>query len=384
MPGIIQKFCGKWRRTIADVLQIAANFQLGGEPVAFQRYGRGHINDTFAVSVSTREGSRRFILQRINTNVFTAPEAQMQNICRVIEHLKNKSTEMPVHLSLVPSVDGDFFLKHRDGEFWRVYHFVEGTVSFDVVQNPVQAKIAAAMFGSFQRTMSDLPGERLNETIPDFHNTPARYRQFHEAVRTNGEKRARYCRAEIDKALAWENEAGALATLHKTGQLPERIIHNDAKLDNVLFDERSSEPVCVVDFDTVMPGVAAYDFGDLVRSATSTAGEDEWEKAHMQLDYFEAIAEGYLGAVDGWLTEAELEHLPLAGQIITIETGLRFLTDYLNGDEYFRTVRPGQNLDRCRAQFALATSMEKQAGKMQDVVRSIASGLSFSDKGETS
>lgn len=384
MPEFIQHPFGKRWPMITDPLEIAAHFRLGGKPISVQRYGRGHINDTFAVSVSARRGSRRFILQRINKHVFIDPEAHMQNVCRVIGHLQSKRAELPVHLSLVPTVDGNFFLKDGDGEYWRVYHFVYGAVSFDLVQNPAQARTAAAMFGGFQRLMADLPGERLYETIPGLHDTPAHYRRFHEVVSADSERRAGNCVAEIDQALAWEDEVGMLAEMHKTGQLPERIIHNDTKLNNVLFDECSGEALCVIDLDTVMPGPVAYDFGDMVRSATSTTGEDEWDRVHMQLEYFEALAEGYLGATAGWLTESEVEHLPVAGKIITIETGLRFLTDYLNGDEYFRTHRPGQNLDRCRSQFALATSMSVQAGEMRDVVARIASGLSFDGKGDDS
>ncbi|MGI9261916.1 MAG: phosphotransferase, partial [Woeseiaceae bacterium] len=215
-PDSIRPPFGNRCLAIDSVLEIASCFDLGGQPIAFQRFGQGHINDTFAVSVRAEQGHRRFILQRINKDVFTNPEAQIDNVRRVTEHLRSKHAELPAHLALVSTVDGNYFLKDIGGEYWRAYDFVEGSVTFEVAQNPEHAKSAASMFGRFQRMVADLPGERLYETIPDFHNTPARYRDLHNAVRADNEKRAEHCLAEIDQALAWEVEAGTLVAMHKT------------------------------------------------------------------------------------------------------------------------------------------------------------------------
>jgi thiamine kinase-like enzyme len=233
------------------------------------------------------------------------------------------------------------------------------------------------MFGQFQNQVSDLPGPRLHETIRDFHNTPARYRQFHTARAVDTHDRARHCIPEIEWALAHEQTAGSLLALQEAGEIPERVTHNDTKLNNVMFDEQSGKALCVIDLDTVMPGLALYDFGDLVRSATMTAAEDETDlsKVGMRMDYYEALVDGYLSTTISFLTDVEIENLAISGRIITIETGLRFLTDYLSGDEYFRIQRPDQNLDRCRTQFALADSIDEQFDAMRLAVTSSASRI---------
>ena len=231
------------------------------------------------------------------------------------------------------------------------------------------------MFGQFQNQVSDLPGPRLHETIRDFHNTPARYRQFHTARAVDAHDRARHCIPEIEWALAHEQAAGSLLALQQAGEIPERVTHNDTKLNNVMFDEQSGKALCVIDLDTVMPGIVLYDFGDLVRSATMTAAEDETDlsKVSMRMDYYAALVDGYLSTAISFLTDVEIENLAVSGKVITIETGLRFLTDYLSGDEYFRIQRPDQNLERCRAQFALAASIDEQLDAMHLAVASSAS-----------
>ena len=235
------------------------------------------------------------------------------------------------------------------------------------------AREAAAEFGRFQDLLRDLPGPRLNETIPDFHNTQARYVQFHEALASDLHDRASRCRREIDWALAREELAGSLVDLQAAGAIPERITHNDTKISNVMFDSDSGKAVCVIDLDTVMPGLALNDFGDLVRTATTPAAEDETDLSRitMNTDCYAALVDGYLGTAGTWLNEVEVGNLALAGKIITIETGLRFLTDYLSGDTYFRAHRPDHNLDRCRAQFALAASIDEQLGEMQRLTAAI-------------
>jgi len=357
---------------VVDLQEIAANFSLGEGFVSAQRFGNGHINDTFLVSVQGDPRASSFVMQRINTYVFSDPVALMENIQRVTEHLRTKETRC---LALIPTIDQKHFYKSPNGDYWRAYEFVPGAAAYDRVSNTKQARDAAAMFGRFQLLLADLPGPRLNETIPDFHNTPARYSQFHDAVREDAYDRVRHCGEEIDRALAWEEQAGTLARLHETGQILEHTIHNDTKLNNLLFDQDSGEPVCVVDLDTVMPGIVHYDFGDMVRTATSPTDEDMTDLSGIGLrtPYFEALVEGFICSTSGFITELDIEHLSISGKIITIETGLRFLTDYLCGDEYFGSHRPAQNLDRSRTQFALAASIEDQFDEMQNIVNRAAS-----------
>ena len=355
-----------------DFQEIASHFQLDGQFVSASRFGSGHINDTFLISVEGNPAVSSFILQRINKYVFGDPAALMENISRVTEHLRNKNARC---LALIPTLDGKHFCNTPDDEFWRMYEFVPGAVAYDEVLNTRQAKDAAAMFGEFQELLDDLSGPRLNETIPNFHNTPVRYGHFHDAVQDDAYDRARHCRAEIDQALAWEDEAGTLVTLLEMGEIPERITHNDTKLNNLLFDKASGQPICVIDLDTVMPGIALYDFGDMVRTTTSPTAEDttDLSSISLRLPYFEALVDGYVGTTFDFLTDLETEHLSISGKIITVETGLRFLTDYLCGDEYFGAERPTHNLDRSRTQFALAASIEEQFDKMQNIVRRVAS-----------
>ena len=328
------------------------------------------------VSVERRGANARYIFQRINKRVFRDPVSLMENIRRVTEHLQSKDKGSRSGLSLVAANDGGFFFLDDDAEYWRAYRFVEGARTYDEVESATQAREAAATFGRFQNLVCDLPAPRLHETIPDFHNTRARYRQFYEALERDPFDRARHCGAEIDRARSCEEAAGALVALQHAGELPERITHNDTKLNNVLFDECSGKAICIIDLDTVMPGLALYDFGDLVRTATTSVAEDETDltKIIMRMDYFEAVADGYLSAAMDFLSEAEIGSLAVAGEVVTLETGLRFLTDYLSGDEYFRIHRPQQNLDRCRAQFALAASIGEQLGQMQSAIGGLVAG----------
>ena len=367
---------------ISEIREIATHFELDGNFVAADRYERGHINDTFLVSVERRDVHARYIFQRINKHVFRDPVSLMENIWRITEHLQAKDPGSRSSLSLVAANDGSFLFLDDDTEYWRAYRFVEGACTYDEVQSTMQAREAAAAFGRFQNLVCDLRAPRLHETIPDFHNTPARYRQFYAILERDPFDRARHCGAEIDRARSCEGAAGALVALQNAGELPERITHNDTKLNNVLFDERSGKAICVIDLDTVMPGLALYDFGDLVRTVTTSAREDEADLAKivMRMDYFKALAEGYLSAALEFLSDAEIGHLAVAGEVITIETGLRFLTDYLSGDEYFRIHRPQQNLDRCRAQFALAASIGEQHGQMQSAISRLVASMKRENK----
>lgn len=317
------------------------------------------------INAGNASRQRRFILQRINKDVFHDPAAVMDNVCRVAAHLHSKAAEPRNCLSLVRALDDNFYCVDERGDYWRMYRFLEGLQSYDSVPSKVHARHTAREFGRFMAQLRDLPGPRLHETIPDFHNTPARYARLHEACEADTHDRSKHCGREIEQALKYEDSAGLLVALKASGDIPERVVHNDTKINNVMFD--ADRAVCVVDLDTVMPGLAPYDFGDMVRSATMTAAEDETDlsRVAMRFDYYEALVEGFLTATGGFLTEAEVDSLAVSGRIITIEAGIRFLIDYLCGDRYFRTQRPGQNLDRCRAQFALAASIDAQLDDMQ-------------------
>lgn len=356
----------------ADTLRC---FQLPGPCRDPAPYGNGHIHDTFVVACDAGGAApRRYLVQRINHQVFQDVPALMENVQRVTVHLARKGVAAGRRLALVPAAAGAFIARDPEGGWWRVYDFIERARSYDRVETPAQAREAARAFGEFQSLLTDLPGGRLRETIPGFHDTRRRFQAFARAQAADRANRAVSARAEIGFALAREADAGVLLGLFAAGRLPERVTHNDTKLNNVLLDAATGRAACVIDLDTVMPGLALYDFGDLVRTATSPAPEDERDLAKVALQpaMFRALAEGYLAAAGGFLTAAERAQLVFAGQLITFEIGLRFLTDYLEGDVYFKTHRPGHNLDRCRAQFALVRSIEAQQDALAGIVAETA------------
>ncbi len=356
-----------------DVRAVAAQFELPGQFISAMPYGSGHINDTYC-AIFEQGGSRaRYILQRINHLIFKNPAALMENIQRVTSHIGKKCAGMADAdrraLTLVPARGGISFYHDADGNFWRVYLFIERAQTFDAVENPGQAFQAASSFGAFQKHLADLPAPRLHDTIPDFHHTPKRFAAFEKAVESDAVNRASLAKSEIEFALANKS----MASLLLDAQLPERVTHNDTKLNNVMLDNASGEGICVIDLDTVMPGLALYDFGDMVRTTTSPTKEDERDlsKVGMQFPMFEALARGYLSTAAGFLTSAEKALLPVAGKVITFEIGLRFLTDFLSGDTYFKVHREGHNLDRCRTQFKLVESIGQQSDAMNRLVGSI-------------
>jgi Ser/Thr protein kinase RdoA (MazF antagonist) len=359
-----------------DLVSIVKRFQLGGEFVAASPYGSGHINDTFAVTMRLPAGETRYVLQRINHQVFKRPDELMENVERVCAHARAKlaiSGVLDAHrraLRLIPTTDGKSWFIDAAGNRWRCYDFVEKATGYDVVQNANQAFQAARAFGAFQSLLADLPGDRLHETIPDFHHTPARFARFQAALAKDAHGRADAAKPEIAFALSREAEVSRIVDALRSGQLPERVTHNDTKLNNVLLDDVTQEGVCVIDLDTVMPGSVLYDFGDLVRTSTSPAAEDETNLSlvTMQFPMFEALVKGYLSAAQGFLTPREKQLLPFAGKLITFEIGLRFLTDWLEGDAYFKIKRPLHNLDRLRTQFKLVASIEDQLPAMQNFV----------------
>lgn len=339
------------------------------------RYGSGHINDTYRVVYDVDGREVHYLHQRINKTIFQNVPALMENIGRVTRHQRKKieksgGTDLDRRvLTLVPTVDGKDFYVDAAGDYWRTYVFIEDALGYDVVENTAQAFEAAKAFGEFQCQLADLPG-RLHDTIPDFHHTRSRFDTLMKAVEEDPFNRAAGVKADIEFATSREEMVDVVIDLMAAGELPERGTHNDTKLNNVLIDTATGKGLCVIDLDTVMPGSVLYDFGDMVRSTANLAAEDESDlsKVDMKIEYFEALARGYLETASGFLIPKERELLPFSGKLITFEIGLRFLTDWLQGDVYFKTHRPGQNLDRCRKQFKMVQSMEEQMDAMQKVV----------------
>jgi hypothetical protein len=357
------------------VAAVARQFEIGGEFLRAEPFGSGHINDTYKLIFREGDEPRRYLLQRINDRVFKDPAALMENIQRVTAHLAAQVAHEPDRdrraLSLIAAHDGRTWCEDDEGNPWRVYRFIDDARSCDAVESTEQAFQAARAFGQFQQMLASLPAPRLHDTIPDFHHTPKRLLALEQAIEADVAGRAILVKPEIEFALARQPIAGVLIEAN----LPERVTHNDTKFNNVLLDETTGEAICVVDLDTVMPGLAPCDFGDLVRSATSPSMEDEPDlsKVEMRFPFFEALVRGYLSAAGGFLTKAEIDLLATSGKVITYELGLRFLTDYLMGDIYFKVHRDGHNLDRCRMQFKLVESIERQEEKMSRLVESLAS-----------
>jgi phosphotransferase family enzyme len=347
-------------RAVANAFNICGEF-LGAAP-----YGSGHINDTYRAEFNQGGTRVHYILQRINHKVFQNPPALMQNVQRVTAHIAGKvATEHDCSrrgLTLIAARDGRCYHQDSLGNFWRGYIFIEHAHTYDTAQSEAQVYEAARAFGSFQHWLADLPPPRLHETIPNFHNTPARVAALEQAITADVANRAIQSKPEIEFVLRRKSWTGALMN----ASLPQRVTHNDTKLNNVMLDDATGAGICVIDLDTVMPGLVLYDFGDMVRTVTSPAKEDERDlsKVTMRFPMFAAVARGYLEAASGFLAPSERRHLAFSGKLITLEIGIRFLTDFLAGDTYFKVHRDGQNLDRCRTQFRLVESIEEQEERM--------------------
>lgn len=361
---------------VRDIAEIGAHFAIDGTFVGGEEIESGHINTTYLASYEDNDGEvRRYILQRINENVFPEPLVVMKNIERVTRHINRKVFRHKRDfggqtLNLYPGRDGKNCVSGPSGGVWRCYNFIEGCCTYDVVENTRQAYQAAKAFGAFQDLVSDLPVDQVSVTIPGFHDTPARYARLMEAIEKDSHGRAESVREEIEFITSREPITKVLLEHLAAGRLSQRVTHNDTKLNNVMIDEQTDEAVCVIDLDTVMPGLALYDFGDLIRAATSPVAEDEKDvsKVEMRLSMFEAIVEGYLETAKNFLSSLEIELLPFSAKVITMETGIRFLTDHLEGDQYFKVHHEGHNLDRCRTQLALVKSIEDQEPKMNAFV----------------
>lgn len=358
-----------------DLGFITKQFRTRGEPVHIAPVPTGHINDTYIITTEGRGGTVKYVLQRINQNVFTDPPRMMENIIRITEHIRGKllkNDPEPAHrqLEVIATEDGQGCYYDATGNFWRVYNFIEGTATYDTLTSAAAAYEAARMFGWFQKMLLDLPAPPLHETIYGFHDTPRRLAALQETLRADILDRAGSATPEIN--FIFENAAicHVLPDLVTAGEIPVRIAHNDAKINNVMLDTDTGKGVCVIDLDTVMPGLSIHDFGDLVRTAACPAAEDERDlsKVRTNVSLFAALARGFIRETRGFLTPVERKHLVFAGKLITFEQLVRFLTDYLAGDVYYKVHRAGHNLDRSRTQMQLVKSMIEQEETMNGLV----------------
>lgn len=358
-------------RKMEKMMDIAKKFQLKGEISDIAPYGSGHINDTYLIT--TKDGIR-YILQRMNTDIFKNADQLMENVCRVTGFLRDKIVKeggnpLRETLNVIPSTEGENYIK-ADGESYRMYVFVENATSFDAVKSPEDFYQSAVSFGHFQFMLADYPADTLYETIPNFHNTVDRFANFKKAVEEDVCGRAKDVQPEIAFVMEREADTHVICDMLARGELPLRVTHNDTKLNNIMIDNETGKGICVIDLDTVMPGSALYDFGDSIRFGANTGDEDERDLSKISLDLhlFEVFTKGYLEGCGGRLTEKEIEMLPMGAKLMTLECGMRFLADHLQGDVYFKIHRENHNLDRCRTQFALVADMEKKWEQMKEIV----------------
>jgi len=342
-------------------------FQLDSAAVSCQRYGCGHINVTY---LAVTETGRRYILQQISSQAFHNIPALQENIAAVTAYLHSQTDDPNGALTLIPTKDGRSWYHHGENSDWRVYDFIEHSICLQSPECPEDFYQSAIAFGRFQQQLRGFPAATLHETIRNFHNTPDRYRLFRKALAKDVARRARAAQPEIAFVLAREEIGSRLTSMLKAGALPLRVTHNDTKLNNVLLDASTRTPLCVIDLDTTMPGLSAYDFGDSIRFGAATAAEDETDlsKVTVSMDLFRIFTKGFLQACPS-LTQAEREALPLGALTMTLECGLRFLTDYLDGDHYFDIQYSDHNLDRCRTQFKLVSDMEAKWEEMKAVIQ---------------
>ena len=360
-----------------QIAEAIGNFQFNGRLMRGCAYGNGHINDTYLLTFQiSGMGNIKVILQKMNKDVFKQPIELMENVMGVTAYLreqiiKNGGDPERETLNVIPAYDGKPYYRDSYGEYWRSYKFITDATSYDVVEKPEHFYQSAVAFGNFQCMLADYPADTLNETIVGFHDTRARFDVFKKAVKEDALGRASSVKEEIQFVLDREDVANYFSELQDKGELPLRVTHNDTKLNNIMIDNKTGKGICVIDLDTVMPGLAMNDFGDSIRFGASTAAEDEKDlsKVSCSMDLYELYVKGFIEGCAGRLTEQEIDLLPMGAKVMTFECGMRFLTDYLQGDRYFKIHREGHNLDRCRTQFKLVADMEQKWNTMQEIVQ---------------
>lgn len=352
--------------------KICKNFNIKGEILSVEKYGEGHINDTFKVTINSKDDVPGYILQRINTNLFKNVDQLMHNIELVTEFTRKSVVERGGDpnrecLTLIRTKQGKTY--YSDGsDCYRMYLFIDDAISFQVVRNPQDFYESAAAFGNFAALLADFDASQLYEILPDFHNTKVRFANFERAVANDSFDRRKDVLKEIEWVRSHKDLCGKIVDKIEKGEIPLRVTHNDTKLNNVMIDKKTGKGIAVIDLDTVMPGSLCYDFGDSIRFGCNPAAEDEPDlsKVNFRYDLYETYLKGYLSAVKSFITKTERENLPLGAVLMTYECGMRFLTDYLEGDVYFKTHRPGQNLDRAHTQFKLVDDMLSVFDKMKE------------------
>lgn len=360
-----------------EIMHVAGKFGISGELIDFSVYTDGHINSTYRATFEKDGEYSKFVVQGINTNVFKNPDFLMENIVNVTRYLKDKLDESGKDssrecLSFLQASDGKYYYYH-EGKCWRIYNFIDRSYTINYIKNRSFFENAGKAFGRFQRNLSGYPMETLHETIKDFHNTPKRVEALEKSVSADVKGRAENVRKEIEFALERKKDAKLLLDLYKEGLIPLRVTHNDTKLNNVLFDEDTNKAICVIDLDTIMPGFSLYDFGDAIRFGGNTTKEDDSDlnNVNISIELFRSYTKGFLSTCAKALTKAEVEHLAFSAKLMTYECGVRFLTDYLDGDVYFRTEYPEHNLVRARNQFKLVSEIEKNLDRMNRIVDEI-------------
>ena len=352
-----------------QIEKAAYGFRLNGDPVSCEEFGHGHINATYRI---TTDCGCEYVLQRINKYVFKDPVRLMENASAVTAFLRERVEDPRLALHFIPTYDELYYYEDAEGEFWRMYDFVGG-FCLDTPESDEDFFQSAIAFGRFQHLLSDFPAHTLHETIPEFHNTIDRYRLLRESIEADPVGRVAGVQADIAFCMDREEIGATLQKMRESGQLPLRVTHNDTKLNNVLLDKKTRKSLCVLDLDTVMPGLSLYDFGDSIRFGAATAAEDEPDtsKMHMDLHLFEVYTRGYLQAAEA-LTDKEVEMLPMGALIMTLELATRFLKDYIDGDKYFKTAYPEHNLVRARSQMALVADMQSKWDEMNAIVARVA------------
>lgn len=357
----------------SQLQHLCEQFEFDGAITHLGPTGNGHINDTFLVETQM---NKKYILQRINHHIFKDPQKLMENIEKVCNHVKHKVEEVGGDVSrevltLIPTKDKKYYVQDEVGYYWRAYVFITGALSYDVVPSNEIFYNCAKAFGLFQKRLADFNAEELYETIPYFHHTKNRFENFMKALENNQANRKDLVKEEIDFVLAHKSDTEVLLNLYEEGRVPLRVTHNDTKINNVMVDEVSKEGICVIDLDTVMPGLAAYDFGDCIRTGATSGEEDEVDltKVNFMADRFEAFAKGFLEEVGESFGKDEIYSLLLGAKVMTLECGIRFLTDYLEGDHYFKIHRENHNLDRARTQFKLVQDMEAQWEQLEEIIK---------------
>lgn len=352
-------------------------FDIKGEFVDYVVNTDGLINSTFVLTFNENGNIKKYTLQKVCTDIFKDPDGLMNNIVGVTKHIRKKNEEVNspyanrCTLTFLPTIEGKYYYLDEGNACWRIYEFVDDVYTCNSIENENDFYNAGVAFGEFQNILADYDSASLVETIPNFHNTVSRFADFKKAVDDNLSGRLSNAEKEVEFALAREKDAHVLVDLINEGKLPLRVTHNDTKLNNILFDNKTNKGICIIDLDTVMPGLSLYDFGDSIRFGANTAAEDEKDvsKVSLSLELYEAYVKGYLSSAKHALTDLEKELLPFGAKIMTFECGIRFLMDYLNGDTYFHTDYDEHNLVRCRTQFALVADMEKKMNEMLEITK---------------